>query len=198
MKQCQLRDSYLNNQLSVRQTAAFKHHLALCVSCRKDVEDWQHILRSLNQWASVADHEPITWEQANALVRRARIDTTRRRLDIGVDKMLVAAAIGVSQRVLEMGFKEMLGISPQKFLRWRRMNSLRRDLRSASPEMGTVTDIVSRWGFKELGRTAVEYKQLFGESPSRTLSLDDHPHGMRFVDVLSTKSTARVTGSTHT
>ena len=103
----------------------------------------------------------------------------------------LAAAAGVSQRVLEMGFREMLGISPQKFLRWSRLNNLRRDLHAAHSGKETVTDMASRWGFQELGRTAVEYKQLFGESPSQTLSLEHHPHSLRLVDALrTTPSTA--------
>lgn len=82
----------------------------------------------------------------------------------------LAAAVGVSQRILELGFKETVGISPQKFLRWNRMNSLHRELRTAQKASSTVTELASHWGFHELGRTAVEYKQLFGESPSDTLT----------------------------
>lgn len=96
----------------------------------------------------------------------------------------LATAAGVSQRVLEMGFKEMLSVSPQKFLRWRRMNCLRRDLHSAQATLSTVTDIAHRWGFQELGRTAVEYRQLFGESPSSTLSRESELHSMRLADTL--------------
>ena len=115
-------------------------------------------------------------------------------LDYPLRAPQLAAAVGVSQRVLEMGFKEMLGISPQKFLRWSRLNNLRRDLRRTRSKKGTVTEMARRWGFQELGRTAVEYKRLFGESPSRTLSLKGHPNGTRLVDALRTISTGRDTG----
>lgn len=110
----------------------------------------------------------------------------------------LAAAAGASQRVLERGFKEMLGISPVRYLRWNRLNGMRRDLRSAQPRKGAVTEIANRWGFHELGRTAIEYKRLFSESPSQTLGLKDNPHGMQLVDALrTTSSTGRDTGSTH-
>ena len=97
----------------------------------------------------------------------------------------LAAVAGVSQRVLELGFQETLGMSPQKFLRWNRMNKLHRDLRNARTASYKVTDICNRWGFHELGRTAVEYKRLFGESPSATLRREIQPHRIRLVDALS-------------
>jgi AraC family ethanolamine operon transcriptional activator len=120
------------------------------------------------------------------------------KLDHSLQVAELAAAASVSQRVLEMGFKETLGISPQKFLRWSRLNHLHRDLHSAGPKKVTITAMANRWGFRELGRTAVEYKRLFGESPSQTLRLKDQPHGIRLVDALrTTPSTGRDTDSTH-
>ena len=97
----------------------------------------------------------------------------------------LAAAVGVSQRVLELGFKETLGISPQRYLRWCRLNHLHRELRGAQPELATVTETALRWGFSELGRAAVEYRRLFGESPSTTLRRDRRLPGIRYADALS-------------
>ena len=96
----------------------------------------------------------------------------------------LAAAVGVSQRVLELGFKETLGISPRRFLRWSRLNHLHRELRNARAEISTVTEIAGRWGFTELGRTAMEYKRLFGESPSSTLRQDGRLPSLRYADLL--------------
>jgi AraC family ethanolamine operon transcriptional activator len=75
----------------------------------------------------------------------------------------------VSARTLQSGFQEVFGVSPQRFLRWQRFSGARRDLLEAEHGLARVCDIASRWGFIELGRFAVEYKQLFGESPSATL-----------------------------
>jgi AraC family ethanolamine operon transcriptional activator len=97
----------------------------------------------------------------------------------------LAAVAGVSQRVLELGFQETLGMSPQNFLRLDRLNKVHRDLRNARTASSRVTDICNRWGFQELGRTAVEYKRLFGESPSSTLHHEIQPHGIRLADALS-------------
>jgi hypothetical protein len=50
------------------------------------------------------------------------------------------------------------------------LNGLKSQLRDAEPEFLRVTDACCQWGFTELGRTAVEYRKLFGESPSETLA----------------------------
>lgn len=61
-------------------------------------------------------------------------------------------------------------MSPKHYLLLRRMNLFRGTLRTSSPIDSTVTQIATRYGFWQFGRLAVEYKALFGESPSTTLS----------------------------
>jgi AraC-like DNA-binding protein len=78
----------------------------------------------------------------------------------------------VSKRGLELAFQAMVRITPCRFLKQNRMNRVRKELRASNRATGNVTDILSRWGVSELGRFAVEYKRLFGESPSTTLSRD--------------------------
>jgi len=82
----------------------------------------------------------------------------------------LAKWVGVSQRTLESAFLDSFGIPPTRYLRRMRLNQVRRDLRHSSATNTTITKIGSNWGFSELGRMAVEYRQLFGESPSETLA----------------------------
>jgi AraC family ethanolamine operon transcriptional activator len=49
------------------------------------------------------------------------------------------------------------------------MQAARRMLQNADPEVTCVTDIATEHGFCELGRFAVKYRHLFGETPSATL-----------------------------
>jgi AraC-like DNA-binding protein len=49
------------------------------------------------------------------------------------------------------------------------MHLARRALRSGSGTTTSVTDVAMRYGFWELGRFAVAYRALFGESPSASL-----------------------------
>jgi AraC-like DNA-binding protein len=77
--------------------------------------------------------------------------------------------IGVPGRTLRALCQEQLGMSPQRFLALRRLHLTRRALLRSDHRSMTVTDIVTGHGVWELGRFAVAYKSLFGESPSATL-----------------------------
>ncbi len=82
----------------------------------------------------------------------------------------LCAALGVKMRTLYYAFQEYYGISPIKYLRLVRYARVRRDLLTADPKRTTVTDIAAKWHFWHFGRFSVEYKSLYGESPSATLS----------------------------
>ncbi len=89
----------------------------------------------------------------------------------------ICAATGASERTLRVCCREHLGMGPIRYLWLRRMHLTRRALRRADPSTTTVTEIATRFGFWELGRFSVEYKRLFGESPSLALRRppDDRP-----------------------
>ena len=82
----------------------------------------------------------------------------------------LCAAIGVSTRTLRVCCQEHLGMSPCKYLVLRRLHLARRALLRSGPASERVTDIAMQFGFWQLGRFAVEYRSLFGESPSATLA----------------------------
>jgi AraC family ethanolamine operon transcriptional activator len=94
----------------------------------------------------------------------------------------LASAAGVSQRTLEYAFKEVYGISPTRYLRHLRMNKLRRVLIDSDQNLTTVTQCAAQFGFGELGRLAIEYRQLFGETPSATLARSKTAARMRLED----------------
>ncbi len=82
----------------------------------------------------------------------------------------LAKQTGMSLRSLEYAFKESLGITPVKYLRWTRLNHVRRALAGAEPRSTTVMRAAVHWGFSDMSHMAVEYRHLFGESPSVTLA----------------------------
>jgi AraC-like DNA-binding protein len=77
--------------------------------------------------------------------------------------------LGVSPRSFQLYCVDQLGMGPKRFLLLRRMHLARRQLIEAEESQTSVTEIATDYGFWELGRFAVVYKHLFGESPSVTL-----------------------------
>jgi AraC-like DNA-binding protein len=94
-------------------------------------------------------------------------------LEVSCDRALyvaeLCAAAGVSQRTLLACCQEHLGMGPKRYLLLRRMHLARRALLMADAATVTVTEIVTNFGFWELGRFSVTYRSLFGESPSASL-----------------------------
>jgi AraC family ethanolamine operon transcriptional activator len=78
-------------------------------------------------------------------------------------------SISVSQRTVSRAFRVIRGTTPRSYLHSRRMEEVRKALLSADSESKTVTEIAMRFGFRELGRFAADYRDAFGEYPSATL-----------------------------
>jgi AraC-like DNA-binding protein len=99
-------------------------------------------------------------------VQRA-VDYMQSRLDEPITLADIVAASGIPGRTLLKHFRDHWGMSPMRYLRNARLVRVRQALMRAHPG-GSVTDIAMTWGFNHLGRFAVEYRALFGESPSDT------------------------------
>jgi AraC-like DNA-binding protein len=78
-------------------------------------------------------------------------------------------ALAVHQHTLRKAFNKIHGLPPCRHLRMLRMTQARQALLSADCEPATVTEVATCFGFMELGRFSVDYRQAFGESPSQTL-----------------------------
>ena len=118
-----------------------------------------------------------------AAYRRAVHIANRSEQDLGPAEL--AAKAGVSLRVLQMAFQENLGISPMRYLRLCKLNRLHTILRDSSHSQTNVTNLMRRCGFSEFGRTAGEYRRLFGESPQQTLARQISLNSARILDALS-------------
>ena len=78
---------------------------------------------------------------------------------------VIAAHLGVSERVLEYSFARRYGVSPIRYFKFMRLHCARREIRVGKL---SVTDIAMKWGFSHLGRFSGIYRDTFGELPSRT------------------------------
>lgn len=74
-----------------------------------------------------------------------------------------------SRRTLQNCFEQVTGQSPALFLKHVRLNIVKNIL-VQSKEPVTISNVAMDWGFWHLSQFAVDYKRLFGESPSQTLT----------------------------
>lgn len=94
-------------------------------------------------------------------IARANLETTT-----SVARLCRAA--GVTPRTLARAFREVRATTPLRYLHGLRLAEARTALKSADAAT-TVTEVATRFGFRELGRFAAEYRAAFGEAPSQTL-----------------------------
>jgi AraC-like DNA-binding protein len=117
-----------------------------------------------------ADTRPDTvGRQHHQLIIRRFFEVLEAKASEPSDMQAISEATGVSSRSLRLACQEQLGVSPTQYMLLRRMRLVRRALKQADPDSTRVTDIATEFGFWELGRFAVKFRQIFGESPSATL-----------------------------
>lgn len=76
---------------------------------------------------------------------------------------------GVSRFKLFEGFKRHFGLAPIAYLKQFRLEAVRRDI-LADRSGRNISSIAMSWGFTHLGRFSSDYRKLFDETPSQTLS----------------------------
>jgi AraC family ethanolamine operon transcriptional activator len=80
----------------------------------------------------------------------------------------LCAALGLSPSRLRSAVTATFGMSPQRYLRLRRLAMARSALRSGDPRWRSVREVALAHGFWHLERFARAYRDMFGEAPSAT------------------------------
>jgi AraC family ethanolamine operon transcriptional activator len=88
------------------------------------------------------------------------------RLATGFTTSELCKVVRISRRALEYAFRDVVGISPRRYIMALRLGRARRDI--AGSTLASISDIAQRWGFFHLGRFSSLYKSFFGELPSAT------------------------------
>lgn len=78
----------------------------------------------------------------------------------------VANVIGVSERALQLAFKEHIGLSPREVLRRHRMQKIREDLQEATG--AGVMEVAMKHGIKNRTALTAGYRRYYNETPSKT------------------------------
>lgn len=76
---------------------------------------------------------------------------------------------GISERSLNNYFHNLFDMSPIAYFKALRLNRVRSALKLANPTIDKVASIAKQVGFQHMGYFSVDYKAMFGESPSETL-----------------------------
>jgi len=103
---------------------------------------------------------------ARRLVKHAEELVRTQRHELRIDR--IAASLQVGRRTLHRAFLEHVGQPPARYLLHRRLSLVREAL--SGGEAASVGDAALRHGFWDFGRFAMQYRRLFGESPSKTLT----------------------------
>jgi AraC-like DNA-binding protein len=101
-------------------------------------------------------------------MRRAE-EYLREHMDRPFSSRALCQATHMSERSIEMLFKEVYGISPRTWSQLARLNAARQELLRADVRVVSVTAVATRWGFYHFGRFSAAYRRLFGEVPSATI-----------------------------
>ena len=86
----------------------------------------------------------------------------------------LCASAGVSTRALEYGFRDFYDVGPMAYVRSLRLCRVREDLLDSARHGNSVSNTARRWCFSHMGQFSHDYRGLFGEMPSTTLSRPDH------------------------
>lgn len=114
-------------------------------------------------------HKDLTASCRQYVIRKAR-SYMFEHIDQPITISDLCAHTRVSRRTLQYAFQEVLGTNPTRYLRVMRLNGARRDIRRQTSGHTVLADIAAKWGFWHPSRFASDYKSLFGELPSHTLS----------------------------
>lgn len=111
---------------------------------------------------------------AASRVCEAAVSLMRGQLSARPSIPTVAARLGVSERSLQLSFRENLNTTPSAKFKQLRLEAVRAALLRSSPRRHTVARVAADvGGFVHQGRFATEYFAAFGEHPSDTLRRQD-------------------------
>ncbi|WP_270937959.1 helix-turn-helix domain-containing protein [Falsiroseomonas oryzae] len=131
--------------LGVAQDLIQQAEEVLAPRSRRTSDDWRRIVLGAEAYLKAHIDRPIYTEE-------------------------LCRTLGISAGRLADAFQGMLGISPHRYLKLRRLNLVRAALRQPDGGPHLVKSIALAHGFWHLGQFSHDYRECFGESPSETLA----------------------------
>jgi AraC-like DNA-binding protein len=104
--------------------------------------------------------------------RRMAVERVRRFIHEHLSESMTLADLcrhaHLQARSLEYGFRDLVGLSPFKYIKMLRLGEVRRRLQTSSASQLSVSEAALDCGFSHLSQFAADYKRVFLESPSAT------------------------------
>jgi AraC-like DNA-binding protein len=110
--------------------------------------------------------------------RRMAVERVRRFIHEHLAESMTLAELcqhaHLQARSLEYGFRDLVGLSPFKYIKMLRLAEVRRRLQMSTPAERSVSELALDCGFCHLSQFAADYKRVFLESPSATRRAAGH------------------------
>jgi len=111
--------------------------------------------------------------------RRMAVERVRRFIHEHLAETMTLAELcqhaHLQARSLEYGFRDLVGLSPFKYIKMLRLAEVRRRLQTTNATERSVSELALDCGFCHLSQFAADYKRVFLESPSATRRAADRP-----------------------
>ena len=117
--------------------------------------------------ANVADQLPKKISTSRQILLNKILTYIQKNLHRKVNTMELCDMFKISERNLRYIFKEILGVSPIRYLKIIKLNKARKGILKAKENI-EINLTANKWGFNHSGQFATDYKKLFGEFPSET------------------------------
>ena len=108
-----------------------------------------------------------------SLRRTALVRLAQNYLEANLDQPFSLRQLGeiarCSERMLQYAFRDIYGMGPHAWFQAMKLKEANRELGTRRSRDLRVSDVAMRWGFTHFGRFSLEYRRMFGESPSETL-----------------------------
>ena len=117
--------------------------------------------------------EPVSADRNSGRHRHQLIERAGAYVRAHSDRLVTVSelclALSTSRRALQIGFQDVLGVSPHAYIRALSLNGVRSHLNNANSPYASVQDAAAAFGFWHMSQFALDYRQMFGERPSETL-----------------------------
>ncbi len=172
------RDDGKSIAITPTQSAALRHAMRaalLTPAGRKAMRDEavSHIATSMVTAMARHARKPFG-RRLHRPAARVALDRAREYIEANLERKILVESLcdyaGTNLRSLERTFAREMGMTPQQYVKIRRLNAVRNSLLASDREQGhSVTSVALGHGFTHLGRFAGDYRRLFGEPPKDTL-----------------------------